>query len=89
MEPGVEAIDVPQAAKVTPSLDERLLDGIVGEVPVAQHQLSDRVEAADGARRKLGERSAIAAPRLLDEISPHSLRSLARTSMRWGSCHGR
>src|SRR4029078_10561136 len=72
MQPGVEAIRVAKAAQVAPGDDERLLDRVVGEVAVVEHQLGNVEEAADRGGRELGERGPIASPCPLDPVQPRS-----------------
>jgi hypothetical protein len=71
MEPGVEAVEIAQATQVAPRLHQRLLDGIVGEVAVAEHELGDVEEPADRGGSELSERCSIASPRPLDQVSSH------------------
>jgi hypothetical protein len=83
MQPSLEAIRVAQASQVSPREDERLLHGIVGKVPIAQHELGRVEQARDRARGQLRERVAIAAPSPLDQLSPQRLGP--SISARWAS----
>src|SRR6478672_11997290 len=75
-EPGVEPLDVPQAGKLSPRVDERLLDGVLGALPVPEDQAGNGVEAvASGGRQGL-EGLVIAVPRRYDVVALH--RSLRR-----------
>jgi len=71
VEPAIETLDVAQLGQLAPAPDERLLDGVLGEVRVAQDESGNRVEAVDLAGRELPEGFSIPALRSLDEILPH------------------
>jgi hypothetical protein len=45
MQPSVESIAVAQTAQVAPGPDERVLDGILRGIPIAQDPPRDRVQA--------------------------------------------
>jgi len=69
--PGVEAVDVAELRELPPAPDERLLNGVLGQVWVAQDEPGDRVEAVDLARGELPERLAVALSRSFDEVLSH------------------
>ena len=71
VQPPVEALDVPQLGQLAPAADEGLLDGVLGEVRVAEDESGDRVEAVDLAGSELPEGFPIPAPRSFDEVLPH------------------
>ena len=58
--PGIEPIHLAELRELPPASDERLLDGVLGEVGVAQDQPGDRVEVVDLARGELPECLAVA-----------------------------
>ena len=60
MQPGVEPVGVSKPLQVAPGEDERLLDRVVGEVAVAEHELGDVEQAADRIGREGRERVAVA-----------------------------
>jgi hypothetical protein len=84
IQPGVEALHVPQFRQLAPAADEGLLNGVLGEMGVAQHEPGDRVEAVDLARGEQREGLPIPAPRSLDELLSH-LRRLGRAGRSTGS----
>ena len=67
VQPAVEPLDVAQLGQLTPAADERLLDGVLGELRVAQDESGDRMEAVDLAGSELPEGLPIPEPRSLDE----------------------
>jgi hypothetical protein len=73
VQPAVEAGDVAELGELAPAPDERLLDRILGEIRVAQHEPGDRVEAVHLARGELPERLAVTLPRSFDEVLSHRL----------------
>jgi hypothetical protein len=48
VEPGLEALGVPQGAKLAPCHQQRQLDGVVSEVEVAQDPERDRHASVTG-----------------------------------------
>jgi len=70
-QPGVEAVEVAQPPQVAPGQDEGLLDRIVGEIAVAEHELGDVEQSADRFGGEARERFAIASACLLDQVSSH------------------
>lgn len=71
MQPRLETVEVSQATQVSPGLDERLLDRIVGQVAVPEHQLGDVEEPADRRGGELGKGLPIAPSRPLDQLAPY------------------
>jgi hypothetical protein len=68
VEPGVETIGAAQCGQVTPGADERLLDGVLGLVGIAQDEPGGSVQPEDrGAcqrRRRRHDRPVSLAPRV-------------------------
>ncbi len=77
IEPGVEAVGVPDGADVQPGGHERLLDGIGRQVVAAQDQPRGPMQPIEGTRGKRGEGVMVAVPGPKDEVSLH------RTSGSW------
>jgi len=71
---------VKELRQLPPAPDERLLDGVLGEVRVAQDELADRVETVDLAGSQLPEGIPIAAPGSLQKVSPHARPPCSRRS---------
>jgi predicted DNA-binding protein len=68
VDPRVESIRIAQPRQVSPGSDERVLDGVPGEILVAKDQASDRLEPTDRPVEKHGEGVMIAPPGSLDEF---------------------
>ena len=80
MEPGVETIGAAQCGQVTPSSDERLLDGVLGLVGIAQDEPGGSVQPEERGACQRGEGVMIAPLCPFDEVSlvhdsPWSLRN--------------
>ena len=71
VKPGVEAVGVAQRGQITPGPDERLLDGVLGLVGIAQDQPGGGVQPEDRGACQRGEGVMIASPRPLHEFSLH------------------
>ena len=71
MEPGVETIGAAQRGQVTPGSDERLLDGILGLVGIAQDEPGGSVQPEDRGACQRCEGVMIASPRSLHEFLLH------------------
>jgi hypothetical protein len=69
MQPRVEPVSLAEAGQVPPGSDERVLDGILGEVWIPNDQPGGGVEPPDRAVDELGEGSMIASPCPIDERS--------------------
>jgi hypothetical protein len=77
--PRFEAIRVAQPRKLSPGGDEAALQGILGEMHVAQDPRRDREHPVAGQADQHAERVVIAAHRPLDDVShPHSFASQRR-----------
>ncbi len=71
MEPGVETIGAAQCGQVTPGSDERLLDGVLGLVGIAQDEPGGSVQPEDRGACQRGKGVMIAPPRSLHEFLLH------------------
>jgi succinyl-CoA synthetase beta subunit len=71
MEPGVETIGAAQCGQVTPGPDERLLDGVLCQVGIAQDEPGGSVQPEDRGACQLGEGVMLAPPRSLHEFLLH------------------
>ena len=71
VEPGVEAIGAAQCGQVTPGSDERLLDGVLGLVGIAQDEPGGSVQPEDRGACQRGEGVMIAPSRSLHEFLLH------------------
>jgi hypothetical protein len=83
MQPGVEAVEIAESLEVAPGEDEGFLDGVVGEIAVAEHEVGDAEEAANRVSGQDRERIAIPASCLFDQVSPHRLPLLAGSMRRF------
>src|SRR4051812_624833 len=77
VEPGVEPLRIAQGADVPPGPDERLLDRVLGGIPVAKDASRDRVQAVVRGGPEGIECLVIAPLCALDEIGDHSPSSVA------------
>ena len=73
MEPRIEPIWIPQSGQLSPCVDERFLDGVLGPLPVPQDEGRDRKEAVASCHRESLEGLVIAAPRRFHDIALHRL----------------
>jgi hypothetical protein len=71
MEPGGEAVRVPNGADVQPGGEERLLDGIGRQVVASQDQPRGSVEPIERSHGERRESVMVAIPRAKDEVSLH------------------
>ena len=77
MEPGIEAERVAQPWQLSPTLDERFLDRVLGEVGISQDEARDGIEPIKAVDNDQVERVAVAAGRPLDDLDRwHSVRRL-------------
>ena len=83
VEPGVEAIGAAQCGQVTPGSDERLLDGVLGLVGIAQDEPGGGVQPEDRGACQRGEGVMIAPSRSLHEFLLH------HAPRRWRGRRGR
>ena len=72
-EPRLEAVRVAQPGQLSPGMDERFLDSILGPLPIAEDEAGDRVEAVAGSHRKGLEGLVIATLRRFHDIALHRL----------------
>jgi len=77
VEPGIEPLRFAQGAEVPPGPDERLLDRVLGGIPVAEDASRDRVQAVVRGGPERVKRLVIAPLCALDEIGDHSPSSVA------------
>ena len=71
VEPGLEAIGAAQCGQVTPSADERLLDGVLCLVGIAQDEPGCGIEPEQRGVRQRGEGVMVASARSLHEFLLH------------------
>src|SRR6476659_1884170 len=71
VEPGVEAVGAAQGGQVTPGPDERLLDGVLGLVWIAQDEPGGGIQPEDRGACQRGEGVMIASSRSLHELLLH------------------
>ena len=71
MQPGGEPIRVPQPTKITPCQDQRLLDRILRQVAVAEHELRDVEQARDRLFRQSPEGIPVATLGTLNQVALH------------------
>jgi len=71
MEPGVEARRAPQCRQIAPGPDERLLDGVLGLIGVAEDEPRGRVQPEDRGSCKRRKGVMIASPRSFHELLLH------------------
>src|SRR6187551_2441720 len=83
-EPGLEAVWFPEGGKLAPGVDEGALQGILGQIVVAQDPGGERVHPVAGQLDQSSECLAVAALGPLDEISHR--RSLGSTRRRDVQC---
>ena len=70
-QPRVEAVRIAEALQVTPGDHQRILDGILGPIDVAEESMSDREELVDSRPDQVDKRLPTSASSRLDEISIH------------------
>jgi hypothetical protein len=71
MEPGLEAIGFTERPEIAPCADVRRLDGILGEIDVAQDPIRDADAAVAGGANERFEGVLVASLRQLDQLSIH------------------
>ena len=81
MDPGLEALRIPQPRHLAPGQDEGVLQRVLGQSRVAQDPLCDRLERSTDLVHQDGERLTIAVTGLLDEERVHIDPSITATSM--------
>ena len=83
VEPGVEAVGAAQCGQVTPGSDERLLDGVLGLVGIAQDEPGGGIQPEERGACQRGEGVMIAPSRSLHEFLLH------HAPRRWHGRRGR
>ncbi len=71
LEPRIEAVRIADAPEVTPGDHQRVLEGILGPIDVAQDPLGDREESVGPRADQVDVRLPIPVPCRLDEIAIH------------------
>ena len=71
VEPGVETVGAAQRGQVTPGPDERLLDGVLGLVGIAQDEPGGGIQPEERGACQRGEGVMIAPSRSLHEFQLH------------------
>jgi hypothetical protein len=71
MQPGVELVGVAERAQVTPGVDERVLDGVLGAVRVADDEPGDRVGPANRCGDEGGDGVPVSGASPQDDLSIH------------------
>ena len=82
VEPGVEAIGAAQCGQVTPGPDERLLDGVLGLVGIAQDEPGGSVQPEERGACQRGE-GVMIAPSALAPRVPAASRPSAAAAPTW------
>jgi hypothetical protein len=78
VEPRIEALRIAEGRQLPPCGDERRLQGVLGQLAVAEDAVGDRHQAVAGAPRQGRERALIAVDRRLDECHLHPRPSASR-----------
>ena len=73
MEPRIEPIGIAQSRELSPCVNERFLDGVLGPLPVPQDEGRDREETVAGSHRESLEGLVITAPHRFHDIALHRL----------------
>ena len=81
-QPGVEPIRIAEPAKVAPGDHQRVLQGILGSIDVAEDSMRDREEAVGTGADQVDKRRPITPCRRLDEVAIHLLP--VPRGARWG-----
>ncbi len=71
MEPGVEAVGIPQVRELAPGADEGALQCVLGEARVAKDPEGDRVQPVADLMHQAGEGVTVALAGSLHEVSIH------------------
>ena len=71
VDPGIEAVRVPERGQITPGSDERVLDGVLGLFDIPEHEPGGGIQTGDRGACQLGEGVMIAPLRSLHEVSLH------------------
>ena len=78
MEPRIEAARIAEAPKVTPGDHQRILEGILGPIDIAEDPLCGRKEPVLPSEDQVDIRRPIPVLCRLDEIAVHGLRLVGR-----------
>jgi hypothetical protein len=71
VDPGVEAVRIAEARKVTPGDHQRVLEGILGPIDIAEDPLRDLEEPVAARSNQIDECPLVTALRRLDEVAIH------------------
>ncbi len=71
MQPSVEALGIPETGQVSPGVDHRLLEGILGSVSIAQDALREGEQPPDARTKQVGIRVLVAIASRLDDVRVH------------------
>jgi hypothetical protein len=71
MKPDLEALGVAEPRELAPGEEDRLLDGVLGPLPIAQDPMGDGVAAVTVEVDQVREGAFVAFPRLLDQPRSH------------------
>jgi len=71
LQPRGEPIGFPQRTKVSPSQDQRLLDRVLREVAVVEHELGNVIQVTDRLFGKRAERLPVAPLRSFHQVPLH------------------
>ena len=71
MDPGLEAVRIPELGQPAPGEHEGVLQRVLGEARVAQDPPGDRLEPVADLGHQDGEGLAISLPGPLDQVSIH------------------
>ena len=72
VQPGIEPLDVAQRRQVPPGVQHRFLDGVLGEIGIAQDQAGDRVQSIDAAGGERGEGLSVPTPCPCHQLCLHA-----------------
>jgi hypothetical protein len=78
LEPRIESVRIAEATHVTPGDHQRVLQGILGPIGVAEDPLGGRKETVLASADQVDIRVPIPVPCRLDEIAVHGLRLVGR-----------
>jgi hypothetical protein len=78
LKPRIEAVRIAEAPQITPGDHQRVLEGILGPIDIAEDTLCGREEVVLANADQVDIRRPIPVPRRLDEIAVHGLRLVGR-----------
>ncbi len=70
-EPGVETVRIAESTQVTPGDHQRVLDGILGPIDIAEDPMRGRVQPVDPGTHQVDKRRLIPVLCRLDEVAVH------------------